>query len=109
MPTSAVYLTSIMLRGMMYKTESTHKWQYLSPDDDPATYNPTEDDYACIVDAFETPLSSPRALLDDFTLQMDGGIRIAAGIRDRTAGAFSNGSYDPDILEGSTSSMMAAM
>ena len=49
----------------MIKRESTQQWDLIPTDDDPATYNPTFEDFACIVDAFGASLASPRVLLDD--------------------------------------------
>ena len=62
----------------MIKRESTHQWDLVRTDNDPATYHPTLEVFACNVDAFEASLASPRVLLDNVTLPSDGGERIAA-------------------------------
>jgi len=77
------------------KRESAQQWELIPMDDDPATYDPTFKDFACIVDAFEASLASSWVHLDDVTLPSDGGERIAAVIVGGTAGVVSDGSFDP--------------
>ena len=104
----ADYLVSVTPRGTRNKIESSTKWDYLPPDDDPATYDPTADDYFCITAAFEASLSSPIVLFDVFSLPADGCAHIADGIRAGTAGAVSDGSFELDIQVGTSSFTMAA-
>ena len=81
----------------MIKRENTQQWDLIPTDDDPAAYyDPTVENFACIVDAFEASFASPRVLLDDVTLPSDGGARIAAAIVGGTAGVVSDGSFDPE-------------
>ena len=81
----------------MIKRESTQQRDLIPTDDDPATYDPTFEDCACIVDAFGASLASPvLLLLDDVTLPSDGGERIATAIVGGTAGAISDGLFDPE-------------
>ena len=105
---SADYLVSVTPRGMRNKIESSTKWDCLPPDNGPATYYPTAEDYTCITAAFEASLASPRVLLDVISLPADGCARIADGIRAGTAGAVSDGSYESDIDMGTSSFTMAA-
>ena len=105
---SANYLVSVTPSGARNKIESSTKWDYLPPDDDPATYDPMAEDYDCITAAFEASLSSPRVLLDLISLPTDGCAQIADGIRAGTAGSVSDGSYDKDIQVGTSSFTMAA-
>ena len=79
-PAGAEFLTSVTPRGSRYKIENTPKWDYLPPDDNPATYDPMAKDYDCITATFEASLSSPRVLLDTISLPADGCARIADGI-----------------------------
>ena len=102
-PVGADYLVSVTPCGLRNKIESSTKWDYLPPDDDPATYDPMAEDYDCITAAFEASLSSPRVLLDLISLPTDGCAQIADGIRAGTAGSVSDGSYDKDIQVGTSS------
>jgi len=104
----ADYLVSVTPRGVRNKIESSTKWTFLPPDDHPATYDPTEEDYACITAVFEASLSSPRVLLDVISLPADGCARIADGIRVGTADAVSDGSFELDIQVETSSFTMAA-
>ena len=93
----------------MIKHESTqYKWGLIPTDDDPATFDPTFEDVACIVDALEASLASPRVILDDITLPSDGGERIAAAIVGGATCVVSDGSFDPEGRHGSSSFTMAA-
>jgi len=92
----------------MVKRENTQQWDPIPTDDDPVTYDPTFEIFACIVDAFEASLASPRVLLDDVTLPSDGGERKAAVIVGGTEGVVSDGSFDPEGRHGSSSFTMAA-
>ena len=74
----------------------------------PATYDPTFEDFACIMDAFEAYLASRRVLLDDVALPSDGGERITASIVGGTAGVVSDDSFDPEGRHGSSSFTVAA-
>ena len=60
----------------MIKRENIQQWELIPKDDDLATYDPTFENFVCIVDAFETSLASPRVLLHDVTLPSDGGERM---------------------------------
>jgi len=92
----------------MIKRESTHQWELIPVDDDPASYDPTFEDFACIVDAFGESVASPRVLLDDIALPSDGGERITAATMGGTAGVVSDGSFDPEGRHGSSSFTMVA-
>ena len=81
---------------------------YLPPDDDPATYDPTAEDYDCITAEFEASCSSPGVLFNVISLPADGCAWIADGICAETAGSFNDGSYDKDIIFGTSSFTMAA-
>ena len=105
----ADYLVSVTPRGARNKIESSTKWAFLPPDNDPAIYDPTTEDYACITASFEASLSSPRVLLDVISLPADGCARIADGICAGTAGAISDGSYEKDIQMGTSSFTVAAI
>ena len=92
----------------MIKRENTQQWTFIPTDDDPATYDPTAETFACILDAFEASIASPRVLLDDVTLPSDGGESIAKAIVGGTAGVVSDGSFNPEGRQGSSSFTMAA-
>jgi len=92
----------------MIKRENTQEWELIPTDDDPATYDPTFENFACFVDAFEASLASPQVLLDDVAIPSDGGERIAAAIVGGTAVVVGDGSFDPEGRDGSSSFTMAA-
>jgi hypothetical protein len=85
------------------------EWQYESPDEDLASYNPTEGPFSCIHDAFDSSIASEKILLDAVKLPQDNcqAISIIA-IAKGTARAISDGSYDPLTHKGTSSLSIVA-
>ena len=93
-PVSASQLVALSPRGFMMRAECPEPWTGQIPDPDSAEQDPLEDLSACIQEAFEDLINSPRALLDQFVLPADGGAIIAQAIMDGEALAVSDGSFD---------------
>ena len=97
LPPTADRLTSLSPRGTMFKIENSHTYSFNPPDDDPATYDPSAETFACIADAFDASTMSQRILIDNVTLPADGCQAIAEAIIRGEDSAVSDGSYDPKI------------
>ena len=52
-------------------------YSFTPPDEDPAKYDPSEETFSCIADAFDAFIMSQRILIDDVTLPADGCQAIA--------------------------------
>jgi len=81
----------------MFKIETSHLYSFTPPEADPAKYDPSEDTFSCIADAFDASIMSQRILIDDVTLPADGCQAIAEAIIKGNGLAVSDGSFDPDI------------
>ena len=94
----------------MFKIENSHENIFLPPDEDPAKYDPTEETFSCIADAFDASIMSQRILIDDVTLLVDGCQAIAEAIIRGEGSAVSDSNYDPKIstTNGSSSFHLAA-
>ena len=97
LPTTADRLASLSPRGAMFKIENSHVYSFSPTDKDPAKYDPSEETFSCIADAFDASIMSQRILIDDVTLPADGCQAIAEAIIKGNGLAVSDGSFDPDI------------
>jgi hypothetical protein len=84
------------------------EWQYESPDEDLASYNPTEGPFSYIQDAFDSSIALEKILLDAVKLPQDNCQAISIAIAKGTARAISNGSYDPLTHKGTSSLTIVA-
>jgi hypothetical protein len=80
------------------------EWQYEPLDKDLSSYNPTEGQFYCIHDAFDSSIASEKILLDAIKLPQDNCQAISIAIAKGTARAISDGSYDP-LTHKATSSL----
>jgi hypothetical protein len=115
-PSTATWLTSISPRQaptnnpdlLVVAIECYTEWQYESPDEDLTSYNPTEDQFSCIQDAFDSSIASEKILLDAVKLTQDNCQAISISIAKGTARAISDGSYDPLTHKGTSSLTIVA-
>jgi hypothetical protein len=108
---TATWLTSVSPRRapttnpdlLVVAVECYTEWQYEPPDEDLASYSPTEGPFSCIHDAFDSSVASEKILLDAVKLPQDNCQAISIAIAKDTARAISDGSYDPLIHKGTSS------
>ena len=94
----------------MFKIENSYEYSFLPPDEDSEKYDPIEETFSCITDAFDASIMSQRILIDDVTLLVDGCQAIAEAIIRGEGSAVSDSNYDPKIstTNGSSSFHLAA-
>ena len=115
-PPSANRLASISPRHaprnnsdlILIALESHTHWHYETPDDDLTSYNPAEGPFGCIHDAFDSSIASEKILLDVIDLPKDNCQAISIAIKNGTARAISDGSYDPLTQKGTSSLTIVA-
>jgi hypothetical protein len=84
------------------------EWHYEPPDENLASYNPTEGPFSCIHDAFDSSIASEKILLDVIKLPQDNCQAISIAIAKGTARAISDGSYNPLTHKGTSSLTIVA-
>jgi hypothetical protein len=115
-PSTATWLTSVSPRRaptnnpdlLVVAVECYTEWQYEPPDEDIASYNPTEGPFSCIHDAFDSSIASEKILLDAVKLPRDNCQSISIAITKGTARVISDGSYDPLTHKGTSSLTIVA-
>ena len=106
-PAGVDVLVSPVARGQVFQIIGSSAFVSDFPDVDPLTYDPFECLPASPVDAFDALCASPRVLLHKFSLPVDGCQALANAILSGTASAVCDGSYDPDILRGTSAFILS--